>query len=250
MLEGLPIALPIAFALITCATFFLSRRVILKTSPPPRKQNSRTLVVGIFSWLVIVWALSLLGVYSKHPEAMPPRIFIFGILPMLIAIAATFFTRSGRRFIDSLSLFHLTLLHTIRIFVELVLWWLFLEGAVPQLMTFEGRNLDILAGLTAPLVAYLGIRKEVLSRSTLVIWNVLCLGLLFNIVIIAVLSVPSPLQRLGFEQPNRAVLYFPFTWLPAFVVPAVLFCHLAAIRKLLTGGKISEPPELQDDSQV
>jgi hypothetical protein len=250
MLEGLPIALPIAFALITFATFILSRRVILKSSPPPKKQNLRTLVVGMLTWLVTVLALSLLGVYSKHPEAMPPRIFIFGVLPMLMVIAAAFFTRSGRRFIDSLSLFHLTLLHTIRIFVELVLWWLFLEGAVPQLMTFEGRNLDILAGLTAPLVAYLGIRKEVLSRRMLIIWNILCLGLLFNIVIIAVLSVPSPLQKLGFEQPNRAVLYFPFTWLPAFVVPAVLFCHLAAIRKLLTGKKINEPRELHEGSPL
>jgi hypothetical protein len=242
MLEGLPIALPVAFALITFATFILSRRIILRTSPPPKKQNSRTLIVGMLTWLVVVMVLSLAGVYYKHPEALPPRIFVFGVFPMLVAIVATFFTRAGRRFIDSLSLFHLTLLHSVRIFVELILWWLFMEGAVPELMTFEGRNLDILAGLTAPLVAFLGIRKELLTRTTMIIWNIICLGLLFNIVIIAVLSVQSPLQQLAFDQPNEAVLYFPFTWLPAFVVPAVLFCHLAAIRKLLTGGRLYEPP--------
>jgi len=37
---------------------------------------------------------------------------------------------------------------------------------------------------------------------------------------------------LAFDQPNIAVLYFPFSWLPTYVVPVVLFCHLAALRKL------------------
>jgi hypothetical protein len=28
-------------------------------------------------------------------------------------------------------------------------------------------------------------------------------------------------------------LYFPFAWLPSFIVPAVLFSHIASIRNLL-----------------
>jgi hypothetical protein len=44
----------------------------------------------------------------------------------------------------------LTLLHIIRIPVELGLYWLFIYKAIPQLMTFEGRNFDILVGLTVP----------------------------------------------------------------------------------------------------
>jgi hypothetical protein len=64
-------------------------------------------------------------------------------------------------------------------------------------------------------------------------WNFICLGLLFNIVINAILSVPTPFQKFGFDQPNVAVLYFPFTWLPACVVPLVLLSHLASIRILL-----------------
>ena len=99
-------------------------------------------------------------------------------------------------------------------------------------MTFEGRNFDILAGLTAPLVYYFGFIKPRLSRKTMLAWNFICLLLLINIIVNAVLSAPFPFQQFAFDQPNIAVLYFPFIWLPCCVVPLVLFAHLAAIRQL------------------
>jgi hypothetical protein len=61
---------------------------------------------------------------------------------------------------------------------------------------------------------------------------VICLGLLINIVSNAILSAPFPFQQFAFDQPNIAVLYFPFIWLPCCVVPLVLLSHLAAIRQL------------------
>jgi hypothetical protein len=115
--------------------------------------------------------------------------------------------------------------------VELILYWLFLHGAIPEIMTFEGHNFDILAGLTAPFVAYFGFTKRKLSPTMIMLWNVVCIGLLGNIVITALLSAPSPLQRLAFDQPNIAILHFPFSWLPTFIVPLVLLAHLTAIRQ-------------------
>jgi len=55
-----------------------------------------------------------------------------------------------------------------------------------------------------------------------------------NIVINAILSVPTPIQQFAFDQPNIAILYFPFTWLPCFIVPAVLLSHIVSIKKLTT----------------
>jgi hypothetical protein len=62
---------------------------------------------------------------------------------------------------------------------------------------------------------------------------------LLNIVINAVLSIPSPFQQFAFEQPNVAVLYFPFVWLPCCIVPIVLFAHLAAIKQLWNKKQLS-----------
>ena len=127
----------------------------------------------------------------------------------------------------------LTWLHIVRIPVELVLLWLFQNGQVPELMTFEGRNFDILSGLTAPLIIYFGFIKKSLSNKMIIAWNTLCLVLLFNIVGTAVFSAPFPFQKFAFEQPNIGVFYFPFVWLPGVIVPLVLFAHLSAIRKLV-----------------
>ena len=105
-------------------------------------------------------------------------------------------------------------------------------------MTFEGRNFDILSGLTAPLIYWLAFRGGKTNRPLLIVWNFFALGLLINIVTNAALSIPYQTQMLAFEQPNRAVLYFPFVWLPAVIVPIVLFCHLASLWQLFSKDNI------------
>lgn len=120
-----------------------------------------------------------------------------------------------------------------RIPVEFVLFWLFLNKAIPEVMTFEGRNFDILAGLSAPVIYFLGYKKKFLSRGILIGWNLLCLVLLANIVGYAVLATPSPIQQIEFDQPNIAILHFPYVMLPGIVVPLVLASHLIALRKLV-----------------
>jgi hypothetical protein len=82
-------------------------------------------------------------------------------------------------------------------------------------------------------VASFGLEKSHISPRAILIWNFICLGLLVNIVVNALLSAPSPLQKFAFDQPNIAILYFPYSWLPTFVVPLVLFAHLASIQQLL-----------------
>ena len=100
-------------------------------------------------------------------------------------------------------------------------------------MTFEGRNFDIVSGLTAPLVYYVGFVKTKLSKTFLLGWNFLCLALLINIVVNSILSVPTPFLQFAFDQPHVGILQFPFTLLPAVLVPLVLLAHIAAIRQLL-----------------
>jgi hypothetical protein len=119
-----------------------------------------------------------------------------------------------------------------------VLFWVFLHKGIPEVMTFEGRNLDIISGITAPVIYYLGFVSGRLWPRTILSWNLICLALLVNIVTTAILSTPYPFQRFGFDQPNVAIFYFPFVWLPAVIVPIVLLSHLAAIRKLIGKKKV------------
>lgn len=150
----------------------------------------------------------------------------------MLVIIALFASNNGRRFIDTLRLDQLTLLHAVRIVVEIVLYLLFVHKAVPKSMTFDRSNFDILAGLTAPFVYYQAFVRKKLTRRMLLLWNMACLGLLINIVLTAILAAPTPFQQSAFDQPNIAISYFPFVWLPSVVVPIVLIAHLVAIRRL------------------
>ncbi|GAB2869329.1 hypothetical protein [Hymenobacter ruber] len=193
-------------------------------------RSGRVLLL-LLAWLLVQGAVGLSGFYTVSNTLPPLLALLLG--PPLLLIAALFATAGGRRWLDGLRLEIMTLLHAVRLPVELVLFGLFLQKAVPQLMTFEGRNWDILAGLTAPIVWYFAFHKPGLGRRGLLVWNVLGLFSLLNIVVNALLSAPTPLQRFAFEQPNVAILHFPFVWLPGCVVPLVLLAHLAAIRQLL-----------------
>jgi hypothetical protein len=192
--------------------------------------KSRITLVILLGWLLLQAIVGLSGFYTVT-DVMPPR-FMLTLMPPLILIAVLFATATGRMYIDRLNTKTLTLLHSIRVPVEFILLGLFLHKGIPQLMTFEGRNFDIIAGLTAPLIYYFGFVKNKLSIRLMLIWNFLCLVTLINIVANAILSAPFPFQQFAFDQPNIAVLYFPYVWLPACVVPLVLFSHLVSIRHL------------------
>jgi hypothetical protein len=229
-LPPLPAYIPWIFVLTTILTIYLFCRTI--HYPGSQKDQHYVIIICLVAWLALQTILTLKGAYNTDMNAMPPRIILLGVFPPLLAIVLLFITKAGRQVIDSLSLPALTWLHIVRIPVEIILYWLYLYGAIPQLMTFVGLNMDILAGISAPIAAYIGITKGRLSNKVLLIWNVVCLGLLFNIVIHAALSAPSPLQQFAFDQPNVAILNFPYSWLPSCIVPIVLFAHLAAIRQL------------------
>jgi hypothetical protein len=118
-----------------------------------------------------------------------------------------------------------------RVAVEIFLWQGHRAGFVPVQMTFEGRNLDILTGLTAPIVAFLASRGR-LPRTALLAWNLAGLALLINIVTVAILSTPTPLRVFMEEPANTFVTTAPYIWLPAFLVPTAWLGHLLVFRSL------------------
>ena len=221
MLPDLPLYVNVIFIATVLLTWWLFARVM----------KSRTALMISLLWLLMTGILAYRGFY-QDVSTVPPK-FIFAVAPPAIAILVLFLSPSGRKFIDSLDIKSLTIISIVRIPVELVLYWLSIHKAVPELMTFAGRNFDIFAGLTAPIVYYACFRgSKVTNKTLLLVWNIISLGLLLNIVINAVLSAPFRFQQFAFDQPNIAVLYFPFIWLPSFIVMIVLFSHLASIKKL------------------
>lgn len=194
-------------------------------------QRNRVVLALAALIMALQAVLTAVGFYD-HSEALPPRVGLM-ILPSMLLMLYGLFSSNGRAFVASLDLRRYTLLHVVRVPVEVTIFWLFVHGLMPESMTFEGRNWDILSGLTAPLIALIGWNDGKPRRKLLIIWHIVCLLLVLQVVGTGILSAPSPFQQLSFDQPNRAVLQWPFVWLPSVIVPIVLFGHIAALRRLL-----------------
>ena len=194
--------------------------------------KSKTFLIFSLSWILIQSILGFCGFY-QNINMTPPRIMLFGLLPILLIFASTFFSLNGKKFIDSIDLKLLTYCHTIRIPIEIILTLLYHKGLMSVLVTFEGTNFDILSGISAPIIVFFIFRKNTVHHRALLLWNFVCLILLLNVIVTAVLSTPSPMQLLSLAQPNVAILTFPFNLLPSFIAPLMLYAHLIAIRKIL-----------------
>ncbi len=220
MIENLPHWINIVFIVTTTATIGL----FYYSNSRPTK-----ITLLIIVWAIIQSVLAYIGFYENTTD-IPPR-FGLVMIPTIVVIIYSLLPNQRAWIFKNRETSKSTFLHTVRLPVEIVLHLLFLNAAVPELMTYAGRNFDILAGITAPIIGLLYIKNK-LSKKLLLLWNVIGLIMVSFILINGLLSAPLPFQQFGFEQPNIAVIYFPFILLPAVVVPIVIWTHLTDILKL------------------
>ena len=228
----IPLYISFIFILTTILTLALFYRVCARVSP----KIANKILIGLAAWIALQGILSASDFYMKT-NTMPPRL-VLAFVPAFITIIYFLVTKKGQNFIDRMPLKDLTVIHICRVPVEIVLFWLYLNEQIPRSMTFEGRNFDILSGLTALPLAWFAFKNSEMKWTVNLIWNFVCLLLLLNVVAIGILSAPTPFQQFSFNQPNIGVLKFPFVWLPSVIVPIVIFSHLVAIRQLLNAKKI------------
>lgn len=196
------------------------------------KKQLRNSFLILGTWISVQGVLSYITFFQQDMDTFPPRL-MYVLTPNIIMTIYVFFSDKGKLFVDGLHIPSLVLLSLVRIPVEFTLYRLYLDHAIPELMTFAGRNFDIIAGLSAPIIYYLCFVQKIGTKKLLIGWNVISAGLLMFIIFNAIFSVPSPLQLFGMNQPNLALLFFPFTWLAAFIAPIVLFSHFVIFRRMV-----------------
>ena len=158
---------------------------------------------------------------------LPPRIPALALSALFLAGAALA-TRDARALLEGSSGALFVGFQIFRLPLELILFALHRQGRLPVQMTFEGRNLDVLVGLTAPLVAWALSRGKIGWRTVLV-WNLASVCLLVNITTVAVRSAPGPLFAFPEAVPNTLVALLPYVWLPGVLVPVAYLGHFLSI---------------------
>jgi hypothetical protein len=199
-----------------------------------KKIVSTRIIIGFMIWMSVVSAWSVSGKMSDF--SFFPFNFAPVLLLPLLTIVVLLFSKVLGEILENIPVENLVRLQVFRLFVEILLWMLFIQSLIPVQMTFEGRNFDILAGISGPIISLLLSQKRI-SNTLAIIWNLVCLGLLINIVSIAILSTPTPI-RLFMEDPSSSIVaHFPISWLPGFLVPLAYTLHFLSLKQLLAARK-------------
>jgi hypothetical protein len=183
--------------------------------------------LAVDGWLVVTAVLAAAGLFTDFSR-IPPRIVV-ALAPPLLVIVWLCRSAAVGRLLDEIPAAWLVYSQAFRILMELILWQLYVVGAIPAIMTFEGRNVDILVGLTAPLIAW----RCLAGRARAAVWwNVAGILILLNVVVRAQLSTPT-FRFFVTQPPVTFIAYVPWIWLPAFLVPLAWALHALSIRQLL-----------------
>ena len=231
----------IGFPLVAAIFYGLLLRELhtgIQLADLPKDKKKRTwkrIIITLVAWTLMITALSVSGFLSDF-TAMPPRPTIVIIIPLILIILATRSTITSE-ILKHIPPQNLIRLQSFRIFVEVLLWMLFVENLVPVQMTFEGRNFDILSGITALIIVWF-MRSGKVPDIAIILWNFVCLGLLINIVGVAILSMPLPFRVFMNEPANTVVMTFPEVLLPGLLVPLAYGLHFISLKQaLLKKGK-------------
>jgi hypothetical protein len=181
------------------------------------------------AWLAVTAGLAMGGVLDAY--ARPPR---WPLLPLIAFAAIVLLTRSAAasRLLSAVPPAWPIAAQTFRVGVELALFALYAAGRAPVQITFEGRNFDVLVGLSAPWIGWLVATKRIGSRGA-VAWNVLGLAVLANTVGTLASSAPGPLHLDWPGAPFTAIATWPIVWLPGFLMPTAVFLHVVSLRQNL-----------------
>jgi len=206
----------------------------LKRTTWEKRRQQKVLIgttVAIAMWIALLLILSFNGFFADFSKLAPrPALAVLIPLPFVLVIA---FSKKGTQLLRSVPPHWIVYLQSFRIVVELLLLFAFMADKLPVQMTFEGRNFDVITGVLALPVGYLLARKKTYTGKLAIAFNIIGMLLLLNILVIAVLSMPTPLRYFMNEPSNTLVAQFPFILLPGVLVPVAYSLHIFSLRQLL-----------------
>lgn len=226
------IILLLAFGLVYTVRFAV-RKMLLDSGFTPERtyQLVRRVQLGLYSWLLLLAALSLQG-WFRADEGHPDRLLLI-LIPPLITIIWLLIDPRFYRLLRALPESWLLYGQSFRFLQDLFLYFGYSLGFVPLQMTFLWLNFDFTVGLTAPIAGYIFFGKQRFQRFEAMIWNVFGIVLLLHNFLIAFVSYPGP-QQVFLRWPDSSFLAdFPYSWMVGFFLPLALLMHLLSLKQLI-----------------
>jgi len=218
---------------VLCVIVFLIglRKALTQTTLSGATQRQTFIITAmvIVGWMLLLGLLASQQVFAA--ASLPPRPMLTVIFGLLVILALSF-TNTGKHILQVTPLHWLIFFQVFRIGVELWFFYSYKKGVFPQLMTFEGANLDIIAGLLAIVAGFWVLRQPRQARTIALVFNITGILILLNTLRAAALSMPSPVQMYPFDERLLLLGQPYFIYLPGILVVLALGFHVLSLRQL------------------
>lgn len=204
------------------------RRAASTLEPEAVQRHTLAAVVGAALWLAGTGAYVQTGLIGRGDPWVMAFMGSANVGAVALALSPV-----GGRLARGVPLAWLVGFQAFRLPLEVVLHDWAEQGSIPWVMTWSGRNLDVVAGVVS-LAAGLWLARR---PSPAVAWGatVVSLGLLLNVIYTALGAAPLPVPwAFHSEPPLWLVFYLPYAWIVTVCVAGAMAGHLVTIRALLT----------------
>lgn len=190
-------------------------------------QTSLKIGIGLVAWYFLVFFLGKIGFFGQVVIFVPFMAFAFVVLAILVKVLyGNSFLRST---FEAIPVHWLIGVQIFRVMGYGFLTFYFL-GLIPGEFAIPTGVGDLIIGFTAPLVAYLYVKKR--ARSLAVIWNWVGIGDLVLALTLGTFTYPRPFQVIPTQPDNALVALFPLVLVPLFAVPVSILLHLFTLRAI------------------
>lgn len=162
--------------------------------------------------------------------SLPPRLFIFVILPSFLLIFFIIKRLYKSKMLYLLSPQKLTVIQLYRVAIELLFIGSVHAGLLNREVTFEGYNFDLLFAISSLFIYVLVYQYKRVPEKIIVYWNYLGLAVIASILFLFTTSIyfpvfwgtTTPLMPAGFAG-------FYFLLVPSLLMPLAVFIHILSI---------------------
>ena len=198
------------------------------------RTTSLTILFSIVGWLILTGTLSIMHIFTL--AKFNPSPLVICVIVSFIGVWYVYKSRKLNQIIQKLPKGSLVNIQFLRIFTELLLWFMFTDIGrwIPKQLTIEGYNFDIVIALAAPFIAYRCFKARSWPKSYAVAWNVLGILMILNMYVLIILTSDSSLRMFIDGPSSRFVQDFPFVWMPTFTMPLFILFHLLSIKQIKT----------------
>ena len=182
------------------------------------------------AWFALSFSASALHLFYGAPGKPPLPVLLSVLIPLAIFFTWYRLSREFRGYVLSLSPRVLTLLHSWRAIVGVILIVLAANNVLPKLFALSAGWGDLAIGVTAPFVAYRLANPS--NRRALIFWNLLGVADL-----VIALSLGALTQILGSGElaangvTTARMGLLPLSLIPTFGVPLLLIQHFISIAQ-------------------